>query len=197
VTRRAAAGACPDSGQGLPRGGRGRRGVASQRVRRRRDTLAGPADRRICRARLAGSRLGILITPVTRTDGHTSRRGTGGLNFLYVWTTSLPDSYGTTPRDTRTSLEFNEVSSISNGEVRDCGLWDNQQFPTVIYVSRSPSCNQVTTAGHEFGHELGFVDAYDPVTLLPLHSQTADIMTVDGSSILGAHGRILVEKYGF
>jgi len=53
-------------------------------------------------------------------------------------------------------------------------------------------------AAHEFGHQLGFEDAYDTATLAPLHSQTSDIMTAagPGKQVLGAHGRLLVEKYG-
>lgn len=97
-------------------------------------------------------------------------------------------------------MRFKKVNSLppqpgSTGHSL-CGQWDPTQTPTLLTVDNLLTCNQQTTAGHEFGHELGFENAYDENTLAPLHSQTDDVMTSDGTSIWGAHARVLVEQYG-
>jgi len=99
-------------------------------------------------------------------------------------------------------LEIRSRSSLVDEENRPaCGLYTPEATlgRPLLEVSRAIECPYwATNAAHEFGHELGFADAYDKDTKEPLHTQAADIMTAQGPGkvVLGAHGRILVEKYG-
>ncbi len=67
---------------------------------------------------------------------------------------------------------------------------------TTIQIINNRECDLSKSAAHEFGHELGFADAYDLNTLQHLHSDGEDIMTNTGAKVKGYHGKILHEKCG-
>ncbi|MGH8544787.1 MAG: hypothetical protein ACREX3_14410 [Gammaproteobacteria bacterium] len=62
------------------------------------------------------------------------------------------------------------------------------------FIFHDGVCNDAITAAHEFGHELGFDEAYDN-NLQPRHGDASDVMTAFGGAVKGYHGRVLANQY--
>lgn len=83
----------------------------------------------------------------------------------------------------------------------DCGTFGagngiDSVFEIELISDGGVQCKMPVTAAHEFGHNLGFDDAYSESTLAPLHSQPRDVMTVDDDGVvLGEHLKVISEKY--
>lgn len=102
------------------------------------------------------------------------------------------------PQDARLEVEIRLVPPVGSKASDVCGQWgagDTSGTSTKITIFRDGNCNDAITAAHEFGHELGFGDAYDEETLQPLHGDSADVMTAFGGTVKGYHGRVLAEEY--
>lgn len=104
--------------------------------------------------------------------------------------------------DFQANVEFMKKFAMppgSSGATDDCGTWGpalGEVFATRIKVWVDTACNTTKTMAHEFGHELGFVNAYAEGSNIPLHTQIGDLMTAFGNSVFGAHGQVLAEVYG-
>ena len=83
----------------------------------------------------------------------------------------------------------------TNPEV--CGYHESGATPHSIVVyadGDGQGCDEATTSAHEYGHHLGFRDAYTQPPPATLHCDQSDIMSW-GNMVQWYHGRILWERY--
>jgi hypothetical protein len=83
----------------------------------------------------------------------------------------------------------------TNPEV--CGYHESGATPHSIVVyadGDGQGCDEATTSAHEYGHHLGFRDAYTQPPPTTLHCDQSDIMSW-GNMVQWYHGRILWERY--
>lgn len=107
------------------------------------------------------------------------------------------------PLPTNADIEVKQIITLPSGGGNPppdaCGtfsLGTQTTFLITLINDGGSQCAMSVTAAHEFGHNLGFDDAYNETTLAPLHSQSLDVMTVDDAGVvLAEHLKVLADKY--
>jgi len=82
--------------------------------------------------------------------------------------------------------------SSANPPPEFCGTRLSKSGHDIIRINNTATCNKSTTIKHEFGHLIGFGDAYALPFPAAGHNDTTDIMAW-GSQVKGYHARALWE----
>jgi YD repeat-containing protein len=94
-------------------------------------------------------------------------------------------------------VDYPPSNPINPIDPDSCGYHDPNTAPHSIVVFSDGSgqgCDEVKTSAHEYGHHLGFRNAYAQPAPNALHCDQNDVMSW-GNLVQWYHGRILWEKY--